>query len=235
MVSLWTASLDLPSSLLTPLMATLSEPERTRAARFHFARDHDRFIAGRGLLRRLLGRHLAMPPEQIRLMTGPNGKPELDPAFHPGDLTFNLSHSENRALFGLTYGRRIGVDIERVRPNIEIETLAERFFAPGETAALMALPEAQRVPAFFACWTRKEAYLKALGEGIGFGLDRFEVSLTPDAPPALLSTAFDPEEAMRWTLYSLDVSSDFAAAVVIEGSPCPLILHSLSDSWFSDL
>ncbi|HLK55348.1 MAG TPA: 4'-phosphopantetheinyl transferase superfamily protein [Chthonomonadaceae bacterium] len=217
------AALDLPAPRIEALHRTLTDEERIKAARFHQALHRDRYIAGRGQLRQQLGAYLGIPPERVRLLTGPHGKPELAPECNPDDLRFNLAHSEDRALYAFARGRHLGVDIEYMRANIEIETLAAHFFAPNEASTLLALPEAQRLTAFFACWTRKEAYLKARGDGIPFGLDKFEVSLTPDAPAALLSTAFDPADRGRWTLHALEVGPGFAAAMVIEGQDSPAI------------
>ena len=205
------------------LGATLSAEEQVRAARFQRPLDRSRYIAGRGQLRRLLGGYTGLTPEQLRFISGPKGKPELASECNPDSLQFNLAHSGGMALYAVAWRRRVGVDLERIRADVEIETLAARFFTPEEAESLRSLPASQRTGAFFTCWTRKEAYLKARGDGITFGLERFAVSLLPDAPPALLRAPFDPAEVDRWTLHALDVGSDYAAALAVEGKERPTV------------
>jgi 4'-phosphopantetheinyl transferase len=193
----------------------LSPDERARAERFHFARDRDHFIAGRGLLRVILARYLETEPGTLRFEYGRHGKPRL--ASTAGDgIRFNVAHSRGLALYAVAVGRELGVDIERIEPRLE-QGIAERFFSPGEIATLRSLPPPVQREAFFACWTRKEAYVKARGEGLTLGLDQFEVSMCPGEPAALLHTASDPDEARRWSLQELAPGPGYAAALAVEG------------------
>ena len=168
------------------------------------------------MLRRLLGRYTDLPPVSLRFVAGPNGKPELAAECNPNALQFNRTDSESLALYAFCRERRVGIDVEKLRATRDMEALARSFFTANETAALLSLPEAQRVSAFYACWTRKEAYLKARGDGLTFGLNRFEVSLLPNAPALLLDTPFDPAETLRWSLHDLDVPPGYAAALAVE-------------------
>lgn len=200
------------------LLPALEAEERQRADRFHFARDRDRFIVTRGMLRRILARYLIAAPEAVRFRYGSHGKPTLAPDQNGTDLRFNLSHTEGLALLAVARAREVGIDVERVRPGFASEEIAERFFAPAEVRALRALPRDRQDDAFFACWTRKEAYVKARGEGLSIPLDQFTVSLAPDEPAALLRVATDAAETARWSLHDLAVGPDYRAALLVEGS-----------------
>lgn len=214
-VHVWRASLIPPTRELHRLSRTLAPDEKQRAQRFHFAKDRDRFIAARGTLRALLGLYLDQPPEGFEFHYGPRGKPSLIGA--ASSLQFNVAHSHDLALYALTCDRDVGVDIEHLQSRISGDEIAERFFSSEEVAALRVLPPAQQQEAFFNCWTRKEAYLKANGEGIAFGLDKFTVSLAPGEPAALLSTLLDPAEADRWSICHLDPGPGYAGAVAVSG------------------
>ena len=139
------------------------------------------------------------------------GKPSL-----PGDIEFNLSHAGGIALLAICQARRIGVDIEAFRPNVKCEQLAKHFFSPAEVAALMAVCDEQRRAAFFACWTRKEAYVKALGKGLSMPLDAFDVSLTPGVRPRLIADRDNPATELGWRLEALTPAAGFAAALAVE-------------------
>ena len=216
-VHVWRASLDLTASHVQILQQTLAPDERARAERFYFQKDRAHFIVARGLLRVILGRYLDRPPDQLRFCYNSNGKPALAKEFNRDTLCFNLSHSHGLALFAVTRGRELGVDLERVRPHLADEQIAERFFSPREVAMLRALPTNMRTEAFFNCWTRKEAYIKARGEGLSFPLDQVDVSLAPGEPVALLSAKADPHEASRWSLQELAPGPSYAAALAVEG------------------
>jgi 4'-phosphopantetheinyl transferase len=189
----------------------LDSGERARAERLVFERDRRRFIAAHAWLRVALGRCVDRPPESLQFATGTRGKPRL---VHSAiDLRFNLSHAGERALLAITIGLEVGVDIEEERP-IDVMDLARRFFSSPESDALEALPRAEQVPAFFRCWTRKEAFIKALGDGFSFPLDGFEVSLAEDpAPPLLRSCSADPAQLDNWRIVSLPTDPGYAAAV----------------------
>lgn len=217
-VHIWRASLDLPASGIWSLQQTLSADERKRAKRLYFQRDQEHFIVARGLLRAILGRYLNMQPGQLRFCYNPNGKPSLDRAYGGDVLRFNLSHSHGLALYAVTHGREIGIDLERIRPEVTEQQTAERFFSPQEVAVLNTLPANIRTEAFFNCWTRKEAYIKARGEGLSAPLDNFEVSLAPGEVAALLSFKGDPQETSRWSLQELYPGPGYVAAIAVEGS-----------------
>jgi len=187
----------------------LSAEERAQAARFVFERDRVRFSIAHTALRDILSRYTGEDASAIVIHTAEKGKPYL--ADHP-EIRFNLSHSGCWAMVAVTRGREVGVDIECIRADRSSEDIAKRFFAPAEVRALNGTPEHSRVQAFFACWSRKEAYIKARGEGLGIPLDSFEVSLGEDG---VLCHAEDLE---RWSMCSLRAPKGYAAALVAEGS-----------------
>jgi 4'-phosphopantetheinyl transferase len=215
-VHVWQVELDLSEHQCAGLSAVLSVEEHARAARFHRDVHRRRYIAGRGILRLLLSRYLGRAPESLSFEIGPNGKPEITAEGNAAGLHFNKTDSQAVALYAISWERQIGIDLERIPDTIDFESVAHAFFTEGEITALLGLPEAQRLAAFYACWTRKEAYLKGRGDGLTFGLDRFEVSLLPGTPPALLATPFDPAETLRWSLYDLTVTPGYIAALAVE-------------------
>jgi 4'-phosphopantetheinyl transferase len=219
----WRVPLDASSSPSTGFLldsiqqaeSTLSADESQRAARFRFAEDRHRFIVSHIALRDVLSRYLHIEPEKIVFSVGEYGKPAVISKLK---LDFNLSHSGDFALIGLARERKVGVDVERFREELEIEKIARRFFSENETAELMNLPPDQQQIGFFNCWTRKEAYIKAHGLGLSLPLDSFDVSLSPNGPAILRATRPDPQEASRWTLLSLDIEDQYAGAVAVEGT-----------------
>jgi medium-chain acyl-[acyl-carrier-protein] hydrolase len=213
-VHVWRTPLEQPKEYLEALNKTLSLDERQRAERFYFEKDRRHFVAGRGILRALLARYLRRDPAALEFAYNPQGKPTL--AGGAGDLRFNLAHSHGLALVAVAQRREVGVDLERIRPEFAGDQVAERFFSPAEVAALRTLAEDQRQDAFFACWTRKEAYMKATGKGLSLGLDCFEVSVIP-GQAALLSTRHDPSAANRWSLCDLVPGPGYAGALAVEG------------------
>jgi 4'-phosphopantetheinyl transferase len=221
-IHVWRADLDLPIIGFQKLYQTLSVDEKKRAERFYFEKDRRRFIAGRGTLRTILGCYLNVEPSRLQFCYGKNGKPHLADTFGNAVIHFNISQSEGLALYAFSRGYEIGVDIERIRDIPEMDQIAERFFSEGENSIFRALPESKKKEAFFNCWVRKEAFIKAKGDGLGFGLDHFEVSLAPGEPAALLSTTGDPIEASRWSLRELDLWPTFIAALAVEGHDCQL-------------
>jgi 4'-phosphopantetheinyl transferase len=216
-VHVWRASLYLEASYIQSLQQILAADELARAGRFYFQKDREHFIVARGLLRIILGRYLDMEPSQLRFCYNHHGKPALDRKLGGDGCSFNLSHSHGLALYAVTRGRKIGVDLERIRPDLADEHIAEQFFSPLEIAALRALHTNIQKEAFFNCWTRKEAYIKAKGKGLSLPLNQFEVSLVPGEPAALFSTNGDPQEAFRWSLQELVPGSNFVAALAVEG------------------
>lgn len=221
-VHVWRVALNPPAPTLARLWPTLTPDEQQRAERFHFQRDRDHFIAARGALRAILARYLRAEPGLLRFSYSSYGKPDLAHGAGDPPLTFNLSHAHELALIAVARGRLLGVDIEWVRPDMSGEEIAERFFSPREVAALRAVPPPQRHEAFFNCWTRKEAYIKARGEGLSHPLDQFDVSLAPGEPAALLGTRGDPAELARWSLQALAPGPGYVAALAAERPPCEL-------------
>ena len=213
-VHVWHANLDdhAPHSL----QFLLTEDEISRANRFHFASDRNHFIVARGLLRKLLAGYLGTDAGDLRLVYAEKGKPAL--AEGQGSLlNFNLAHSRGLAIYAFSLGREVGVDLEFMRADLAGDKIAERFFSPTEIVALDAVPQEQRQRAFFDCWTRKEAYIKARGDGLSMPLDEFDVSLAPGEPAALLRNHKEPAEVRRWTMQSIPVPSGYVAALVVEG------------------
>jgi 4'-phosphopantetheinyl transferase len=215
-VHVWRSALSHPDAFAL-LEETLTDDEHTRAQRFHFARDREEFIVGRGVLRMLLAGYTRRAPRTIHFRYGLRGKPELAIKSNGHALRFNVSHSHGLALFAFTFVRAVGVDIEQVNPSIEIESLASRFFSAAERARLQTLPPEMRLQAFFNCWTRKEAFIKARGEGLSLPLDQFAVTLAPDEPAAILSTAWDVSDAARWRVEALAPREGYIGAVAAEG------------------
>lgn len=215
-VHVWKAALDISWEHVSNLATLLSEDEMVRAHRFHFARDQRRFIVARGILRQILGSYTGLPPQSLRLQYGEYGKPALTADCGGTWLQFNLAHAHERVFYGLTRGMKIGIDLERVRAHFASLQIAERFFAPAEVATLKTITGKARVDAFFNCWTRKEAYIKAQGTGFSLPLDQFEVSLHPDEPAALLK-AVDGQENTQWTLAAIETEPGYVAALAVDG------------------
>lgn len=213
-VQVWSIRLDQPTEITLTLRQMLNCDERERADRFYFEKDRNRFTVARATLRKLLGKCLEKEPREINFSYEKKGKPFLE----NNNLQFNLSHSQDLALCAITYERNLGVDIEYLRLMKDAEQIAERFFSPRESALFCSLPKAEQQMAFFRCWTRKEAYIKATGDGLSYGLDNFDVTFTPDKEVKLLKVLSDPKEAQRWSLKELVPASDFVGAVMVEGN-----------------
>jgi 4'-phosphopantetheinyl transferase len=215
----WRVPLDPPAAVIERAAGLLSQEEREQAARFSFPGGRRRFIAAHAALRLVLQRLVGLPASELCLPCSPYGKPALDLPPGAPDVRFNLSHSGEVALIAAALGCTVGVDVERIRTEFAGEAVARRFFSPAEVEDLLRLPDAQRVQGFFNCWTRKEAYVKAHGQGISLGLSTFEVSLAPGAPPALTACHTNPAETGRWAVFDLPVGAGYAGALVIE-KPC---------------
>ena len=199
-IHIWRASLSVDKLKLESIESTLSGDERTRAARFIFQRDRDRFIAARGILRDLLGRYLQCGPGMIDLAYGPHGKPTIVKRGSQPAICFNLSHSHLLTAIAIASAREVGIDIEMIQPEFAGEEIAKRYFSTQEIDELCRLPSELRVEGFFLCWTRKEAYIKAKGDGLQIPLDSFDVSLTSGSPigPVNLSSV----DESRWRIES---------------------------------
>ena len=222
---LWLISLAPAPDTLDWCGRVLSDAEQARARRFRFDRHRHAFIIARGWLRHLVGRHSGRPPCQVEFATNEFGKPFLTPAPSPA-LHFNLSHSDALALIAFTHDGETGVDIEKVRPEVMGERIAERFFSRPEVEALESLDPAQQAEGFFTCWTRKEAYIKARGDGLYRSLDTFAVSLRPSDPPALLWSQDDEQAPARWKIWRLPAPDGFMASLVSSAQTTTLqLLH----------
>lgn len=216
-VHLWRATSDVTGEDLVRLASTLTEAELERSARFRFDRDRARFVAARGRLRSLLARYLDVLPRDITLAEGLFGKPRL--ASGPGSLRFNVSHSDGTSVFAMARDREVGVDLERVRIDFPIEEVARHYYSPAERAQLALLLPADRMRAAFGCWTRKEAYLKALGAGLAPPLDTIEVGVCSGKPLSVWRSDGDTAASGWWSLHDFDAGPGFAAAVAVEGGP----------------
>lgn len=216
-VHVWNAALDQSPSIVNTLFSLLAPDEQDRAANYYFREDCDRYIVARAVLRTIIGGYLEMSPEQLRFCYGPFGKPALQSDSEEKELRFNVAHSGGQALYAFSRQRELGIDIEHLRENFDYLEIAEHYFSRRENSTLRALaPEAQAL-AFFNCWTRKEAYLKAHGAGLSFPLKRFDVSLVPGEPARLLSVDDDARAAARWSLQEISVASGYVAALVVAG------------------
>ncbi len=217
-VHVWQASLNVPSSTIQRLRSMLQAEELQRADRFRFPRDRHHFTIAHAVLRLLLSRYMAVSPVHIRFEHNQYGKPSLCATTHQETIRFNLSHSGKLALYAFARRRELGIDVEWIHRRIDQpEQIAERYFSPDENETLRRLPEHQRRKAFFNCWTRKEAYIKAKGRGLSLPLDQFDVSLVPGEPARLLQTRNDPPDVSRWTMHELFPDPDYAAALLVEG------------------
>jgi 4'-phosphopantetheinyl transferase len=219
-VHIWCASLDVPPETSARLYATLSSDERKRTARLRFTRDQQRFIVAHGTLRNVLGRYLQIQPDRISYVNSAFGKPDLGPEFD-SRLKFNLSHSAGLALIAVAADSDVGVDVEYIRAHTDYEEIARRFFSAAEVDQLIALPKQLYAEAFISCWTKKEAYLKACGDGLAIPLNSFSVPLTTDlahSPVDLYVASNDIVPAKRWSFYTLQPAPGYIGALAIEGS-----------------
>ena len=208
-VHVWRLALDQPESVVAEFRETLEAHELERAARFHFEKHRKHFVVGRGGLRSVLARYLDAKPEEFRFSYGAYGKPALvDEA-----LRFNMSHSHGVALFAVALDRELGVDVEHIRADFATEDIARRFFSRGEVTAFNALGNEEQVAAFFRCWTRKEAYIKAIGRGLSEPLDAFDVTLAPGEAALLRAERGDTS---RWAMFDIDAGDGYAAALAVE-------------------
>jgi 4'-phosphopantetheinyl transferase len=211
-VHVWSVSLDVGAN-----EDWLSQDEKLRASRFRFERDRTRYLVRRTALRALIGRYTGVPPWDIAFEYSDRGKPRLAPRLETRRLSFNLSHSHDLALLAFTRHSELGLDVERLRPLDDAMAIARRFFSPAENAALNKIAPELRREAFFTCWTRKEAFVKATGEGLQRPLDSFDVSLAPNEPARLLRVSGGDSSA--WSLYHLQPTEGFIGALAVRSRP----------------
>jgi 4'-phosphopantetheinyl transferase len=221
-VHVWRMELEQSPDVLQWFRTTLEADELRRASRFHFDRHRNSFVAGRGFLRYVLGRYLDSRPEALRFSYGEYGKPALD-----GTLHFNMSHSHGLALLAITEDRQIGVDVEHVRADFATEEIARHFFSHSEVESFNALAKEDQIAAFFRCWTRKEAFIKATGRGLSQPLDAFDVTLAPGVAAELLRV--EEDDASRWSMSDIDAGVDYAAALVVEGAAATIRYWAATD------
>jgi 4'-phosphopantetheinyl transferase len=211
-VHLWRISLEQDDGILDRFRRMLEPEELDRAGRFRYERLQRHFVASRGFLRYLLARYVAGSPDDLRFLYNTYGKPSLA---GERSLQFNMSHSHEIALVAVTRDAAVGVDIEYIRSDFASEEIATRFFSRLEVETFSSLPREERVAAFFRCWARKEAYIKAIGKGLSQPLDGFDVTLAPDDPAELLRRG--KEDTVTWSMRDIDVGSDYASALAVEG------------------
>jgi 4'-phosphopantetheinyl transferase len=222
-----------PSQFQAPaLMNVLNEDEAARASRFVFERDRNQYAVCRGVLRHLLGRYGAGQARELRFEYSRNGKPNLIAADNAGGIEFNLAHTHDLAAIAVTRGRQVGVDVETIRPLADLEAMAKTSFAPEEQAELRALDPALQFRAFFAGWTRKEAFMKATGEGFGRATGSFAVSIDPDKPPRLLRIDQHSQPIRDWTIADLEVGLTARAAVIVAAANAVILARKLSPDLF---
>jgi|SRR5271157_22854 len=211
-VHVWRVPLSVSSHIIARLSSYLDAEETLRANRFLLAQHREHFLVSRAALRVLLGRYLNFSPELVTIAKGPQGKPFLPQSANETALRFNLSHSHGLALFAFACDRELGIDLEKLRPDFASAEIAARYFSSNEQREWNRLPESLRTEGFFNAWTRKEAYVKAKGEGLLIPLDSFDVTLTPGAGAHLRSA-----DSKDWSLMPFSPNPEFVAAIVVQG------------------
>jgi 4'-phosphopantetheinyl transferase len=215
-IHVWRHRLLPPAPDLARLRSLLRDDELERVRRFKFDIDRSRFIISRGTLRTLLGAYLQVPAENLRFEYSSYGRPFLTGPTTATRLDFNVSHSGSVTLWAFAIDRRIGVDVERVRTDFGAMEIAERFFSESERHEMSKLSVGERHQAFFRCWTRKESFIKALGEGLSHPLDRFDVTLASGEPTKLLATRPLASDAERWAMFDVSVADGYCASLTAE-------------------
>jgi 4'-phosphopantetheinyl transferase len=208
------------------LAGSLSPDEQERASRFRFPVDRQRFVLGRGLLRHLTGRYLGLEPAALLFEYTPYGKP-----FLRRPIEFNIAHSGEQIVVAFSAEHRVGVDIERTDPTIDVLEIATGFFSAREVAAIQSVRGDQRLRAFFRCWALKEAFLKALGDGLSRPLGDFDVAIGQNESPAVTRVSWDPPAPSHWHLTSIDIDPAYMAAVCVEASDCQVVLRSAAEAY----
>lgn len=216
-VHLWRVDLSTVAAGEPHWQQILSADEKARAARFHFSRDRQCFTATRALLRTILASYAASSPTELLFRYSDKDKPSLSAGHSGNQIEFNVSHSGATALLAFARGRELGVDVEHIRENFDAVAIAQRFFSAHEQSELAALAPSEKFQAFFRCWTRKEAYIKAVGTGLSLPLDQFDVSLRPGDRSALLATRPDKAEAALWSLQEVSAGSGYVGALCVRG------------------
>ncbi|MDH3412409.1 MAG: 4'-phosphopantetheinyl transferase superfamily protein [Gammaproteobacteria bacterium] len=215
-VEVWRISTSLSDEEVEAFNAVLSPEQRARSERIRVVEKRRQYIITQGLTRILLARVLDAEPNALEFVRGPKGKPYLSGAFADAGVQFNMTHTSHMALIAVTLNREVGVDIERIRDNLQWDKLARRYFSPLEYRDFSSLPQSVRLGAFFTLWTRKEAVLKAIGTGLGGGLGSFDVSVDPDAAPALMDNRWNGRFRGDWTITPLEPGTGYVGTLVTE-------------------
>lgn len=217
-VHVWHAFLDVTAIEFENLLGFLSTDEHERARRFHFEKDQRRFIVARGILRKILGDYLGVNPIDICFEYNQFGKPILAPVFDNDNVCFNISHSDAYALYAINRGKKIGIDIERVRGEVAFMEIAQKFFSKNEINSLESINKNKRAELFFQYWTRKEAFVKAIGEGVSFPMEKYDVSLINGSVLSPVTLQENNRESPSFYIQDLFPGNDYAAAIAVEGS-----------------
>jgi 4'-phosphopantetheinyl transferase len=225
-VHIWTLPTTAASATAVMFEPILAPDELDRARRFHFTHLRESFLIARGALRCLLGRYLDLHPKSIQFSYSSKGKPALEAGAH---IHFNMTHSGGLAAIAITAGCQIGVDLEQIRPLSDMQQIAARFFCSEETAEIMSLTQGERERAFFCCWTRKEAYVKAIGDGLSAPLDSFRVTVLPDIPAQFVRIGHATADTNAWTLHDLSLGPGYAAALAYRDRQRPLSIFPITD------
>jgi len=215
-IHIWSTFLDQPQHEVHALEKILSREEKIRAKNFHFERHRTRFIVGRGFLRTILGRYLGVKPGRLQLLHGKNGKPALAGTYADAGVSFNLSHSKGQALYAIILGWEIGVDIEYIHDFSEMESIADKILSASEKIAFRELPKQKKIKAFFKWWTRKEAFLKALGTGLAQSMDMIDISIFYGEETVGEKIEVSPDEISKWSIHDIEPVPGFAAAFAVE-------------------
>lgn len=217
-VHVWHFFFDREEPHISELELTLSEDELFKAERFYFQKDKQRFVIAHGILRKILGKYLNCEPGQLNFSYGSYGKPTINGMTEGNTLCFNMSHSHGLCLFAFTRNRKVGVDVEKICPLPNAEEIVKNYFSHTEILEFIMVPAHQKIDAFYNCWTRKEAFLKATGDGLNRSLDSFEVSLAPGKPVQLLNENINHTASSRWSLFELNPAPCFVGALAVEGN-----------------
>ena len=216
-IHIWQASLHWPRQKINDALCLLSEEEQARAKRFVMDIHRENYITSHAILREVLSYYLRCSPQDLQFRRNSHGKPYLSELLGDVNLQFNMSDSQQVAMYAITLGREVGIDVEFMKPDVHVMEIAERFFSPKEYEQLLLLPAADRLQGFYRCWTRKEAYIKAIGQGLSFPLSRFTVSLQPEKWDCLLEVDGRTDLVRPWKLFSIQSVVGYQAALAIEG------------------
>jgi 4'-phosphopantetheinyl transferase len=225
-VHVWRTSLGRSPEAVGRFWSVLARDEQCRADHFRFERDRSRYIVGRAVLRTLLAGYAQTKPEELEFEYGEFRKPALR-----SGPWFNVSHSGPIVLYAFSRAGEVGIDVELDSADFARERIAERFFSPAEVNVLRSLPADIQPRAFLTCWTRKEAFIKARGDGLSLALNSFDVTLAPDTPAALLRAAWSSEEPRQWRLQDLsDGRAGYVAAVALRADGCRIVERQIMET-----